>query len=230
MSSNKVEIIVESEPDSQVSVLFVKTAIEETEKIYGPIFTRMASEYALKFEAEKLNENPPENIQGLEEVTNYIIANLDRYPQGYCSLMYGIGKAESKLQGSTGAGAKRSAYNAMKSIIESSGMLNNIIGTTQDVFEALDKFEEIGKAVGTAIPLRFIREESKGVTMVSDKCPYKDACRAFVNEGISRLVGGAECINIICHTVVAEIVIKKQFDYRLDEFDKPECRGRIFQV
>jgi hypothetical protein len=230
MSSNKDEIIVESDPDSQVSILFVKSAIEETEKIYGSIFTRMVSEYALKFEAEKPNENLTENIQGLEEVTNYIIANLDKYSKGYCSLMYGIGQAESKLQGSTGAGAKRSAYSAMKSIIESSGMLNNIIGTTEDIFEALDKFEEIGKAVKTAIPLRFIRGENNSVTMVSEKCPYKDACRAFVNEGISRMVGGSECINIICHTAVAEIVTKKQFDYQLDEFDKPECRGRIFEV
>lgn len=225
----KKEIIVESEPDSQISVLFVKSAVEETAKLYGPIFTRMVSEYTLQFEAEKLKEKPPENIQGLDQVTNYILANLDKYPKGYCSLMYAIGKAESQLQGSTGSGAKRSAYSAMKSIIKASGMLNSIIGTTEEVFEALTKFEEIGKMVKTAIPLRFIGGKNNDVTMVTDKCPYKDACRAFVREGISRMVG-AECINIICHAAVSEIVTKKQFDYRLDEFDKPECKGRIFEV
>nr|MDO8083096.1 hypothetical protein [Candidatus Freyarchaeota archaeon] len=230
MSRDKKEIIVESEPDSQVSVLFIKSAVQETEKIYGPIFTRMVSKYALRFEAEKLGEKTPENIQGLEEVTNYILANLKRYPKGYCALMYGIGKAESKLEGSTGAGAKRAAYNAMKSIILASGMLNSIIGITGDVFEALEKFEEIGKAIKTAIPLHFIKGEKNDVTMISNNCPYKDACLAFMNEGISRLIGGSECINIICHTVVSEIVTKKQFDYRLEEFDKPECRGRIFEI
>ncbi|MGQ9721982.1 MAG: hypothetical protein ACUVXA_11745 [Candidatus Jordarchaeum sp.] len=228
--SLKNEIIVDTVPDSQISVIFVKSAIEENEKIYGPIFTRIASEHALQFEAEKLMDKPPENIQNLQEVTNYIINNLDKYPNGYCALMYGIAKAESKLQGSTGAGSKRSAFSAMKSIIESSGMLNSVIGTTGDLFEALDKFEEIGKMVKTAIPLRFIRGENNEVTMVSKNCPYKDACRAFINEGIGRLVGGQECINIICHAAVAEIITKKRFDYKLYEFDKPECRGKIFEV
>nr|MDO8083092.1 hypothetical protein [Candidatus Freyarchaeota archaeon] len=230
MSNSENEIIVESEPDSQTFVLFAINAIEETAKLYGPIFTRMVSEYALKFEAEKLKEKPPENIQGLEQVTNYIITNLKRYPRGYCSLIYGVGKAEARLQGSTGAGAKRSAFHAMKSILENSGLLNSATGTTKDLFEALDKYEEISKAVKTAFPLHLIRGENNQVTMVVPNCPFKDSCKAVMNEGISRLVGGSECTVLITHNAVAEIVTKKQFDYRLDEFDKPQCRGRIFEV
>ena len=231
MSDSKNEIIVESEPDRQSYVLFIKGAVEETAKLYGPIFTRMVSNYALEFEAEKLREEPPENIQGLEDVINYILANLDRYPQGYCSLVYGIAKAESKLQGSTGAGSKRSAFHAMKSILESSGLVNGLIGSTKDAFEAIDKFEELSKTVKTAYPERFIREENGQVTMVvDDRCPFRDACMAFVNEGISRMVGGEECVSLITHVAVTEIITKKHFDYRLDEFDTPECRGRIFKA
>lgn len=79
---DKNEFMVECETDSQNLLLAAKFAVEETAKLYGPIFTRIVSEYALKFEAEKLNEKPPENIQGLEAVTNYILANLKRYPRG----------------------------------------------------------------------------------------------------------------------------------------------------
>jgi hypothetical protein len=99
----------------------------------------MVSEYALQFEAEKLEEDPPENIEGLDQVTNYILANLNRYPRGYCALLYGTAKADSKFWGSTGAGARRAAYSAMKSMSVSSGLLNGMIGTTRDPLEAIYK-------------------------------------------------------------------------------------------
>jgi hypothetical protein len=221
---------VESEPDSQTIVLVAKTAVEETAKLYGPIFTRMVSEYALQFEAEKLKESPPESIQGLEAVTNYILANLNRYNRGYDSLIYGIAKAESKLQGSTGAGAKRAAYSAMKSILESSGLLNNIIGTTGDVYGAIYKAEELNKEIKTAVSAHYIRGENNQVTIVVPNCAYKDACEALLNEGISRVVGGSECIYLIVTNAEAEIVTKKHLDYKIDEFGKLECKGRIFEL
>nr|MDO8083093.1 hypothetical protein [Candidatus Freyarchaeota archaeon] len=220
---------MESEPDNQTIVLVAKTAAEETAKLYGSIFTRMVSKYALQFEAEKLKEKPQENIQGLEAVTNYILANLKRYPRGYCALIYGMAKADIKFWGSTGAGSRRAAYSAMKSIFEGSGLLKSIIGTTKDPFEALYTTEKINKEIKTASPARYIREENNQVIVVVPNCIYMDACSAFVKEGISRLIGGSECIFLIVTNVAAEIITEKHLDYRLDEFNESECRGRIFE-
>ncbi|MFB0561978.1 MAG: hypothetical protein ACETWM_12315 [Candidatus Lokiarchaeia archaeon] len=230
MPDSMDEIFVEGEPDGQAVVLFAKGAIEETAKIYGPIFTRLVSKYALEFEAEKLGENPPENIEGLEDVSNYILANQDRYPRGYCAIIYGVGKAEAELQGSMGSGAKRSAWSAMRSMLESSGLLNNLVGTTEDVLEAIDKFNEIGKQIKTVVTVHFIRGESDEVKEVVPDCSFKGACKALVNEGISRVLGGMECMSLIANTAVAGIITKKNLDYKLDKFDTPECRGRIFEV
>ncbi|WXG39807.1 MAG: hypothetical protein WED07_03110 [Candidatus Freyarchaeum deiterrae] len=224
------EFIQSGEFDNQNALFFIKSAVEETSKLYGPVFTRMVAEYALQFEAEKLKEKPPENIQGVDDVYNYITVNFEKYPQGYNSLIYGIGKAESKLQGFTAAGAKRAAYRAMKAIIEISGLLNNAIGTTEDALEAVTKVCDIGKAAKMTIPMRYIREENNGLTMVVPNCLFKDACLAFINEGISRMVGGSECVNLIIPTAGMELITKKHFDYKLEEFDKPECRGMIFEI
>jgi hypothetical protein len=228
-TNSKNEFIIECEPDSQILVLVAKTAVEETAKLYGPIFTRMVSEYALKFEADKLKESPPENVQGLEAVTNYIIANLGKYPRGYNSLIYGVCKADSKLQGSTGAGAKRAAYIAMKSIMESSGLLNTLIGTTEDAFEAIRKAEELNKEIKSTVSGRYIRGENNRIIMIVPNCLFKDACNAFVKERISRMVGGSECIFLITTNAEGEIVTKKHLDYRLEEFGEPNCKGIIFE-
>jgi hypothetical protein len=213
-------------------VLFAKGAVDETSKIYGPIFARFVAEAALKFEAEKLKEKPPQNINSnsLEDVSKYILANLTKYPRGYCALIYGVGKAESKLEGSMASGAKRSAWSAMKSMLEASGLVNSLIGTTESTFEALVKFTDIAKPLKTSITSRAIRGKNNDLTLIVPECPYKDGCKALFKEGVTRGVGGMECMCLIADTAAVGLITKKRLDYKVEEFDKPECKGRIYEV
>jgi hypothetical protein len=243
MSKSENEYTIEGEFESPVAVYLTKAAVEGTEKLYGPIYDKMASKYALEFESRMLKEKTPENIQGLEAVTNYIIANLNRYPRGYCPLVYGISKAESELQGFAGSsGSKIAAYSAVKNMLENTGLLNSLIGTTEDIFEASKAFgvkvvDELA-AKGSIIikgkqvqRMHHIRVEGKNQEIVIlSNCQYKDTCRALVDEGISRIIGGLNCINLSLGRVVIEIITRKRFDYILEEFDEPDCRGRIFEV
>jgi hypothetical protein len=196
-SDYKNEFLMDCKPDSKNVLLAAKTAAEETAKLFGPIFIRMLTAYALKFEAEKLKEKQPENVQGLEEVINYIIANLDRYPLGYNAFCYGVVRADSELQGFSGSGTRRGAFSGMKTVLESSGLLDSLIGTTEDIFEADYKAQKtlepvVFKASKTDFPPRHIRGENNQVIIVVPNCMYKDACDALLNEGISRRVGGTE--------------------------------------
>ncbi|MEM3526310.1 MAG: hypothetical protein QXV37_02755 [Candidatus Jordarchaeaceae archaeon] len=229
-TDNENEFTADGEFDGRTGIVFTKIAVEAATKFYGPIFKRMVSLYASNFEARMLNESPPENIQGLEEVINYITKNLDRYPKGYCSLVYGIFKAESKLQGFSGAGAKRAAYSSMKSILEITGMLNKFIGTTKDAFESCKRTSFIFDVTRIVIPIRLTKEEDNQLTLVIRNCPYKDACTSLVKEGVSRLTGGWECVSLMLLNAGLEIITKKGFDYRLDEFNTPDCRGKIWEV
>lgn len=231
MPSGKNEIIVDGEPDKKIYVHLLKGAAEETAKVYGPIFPKMVIRYALDFEAKKLKEEPPENIQGLDDLANYLIQNLDKYPNGHCAIIYGIVKAESKLQGATGAASRGSAFSAIKGILDHSGVLNSVIGTTEDPFEAVDKFGEISKKVKTAYPERFIRAgEDRIIKILDERCPFRDACTAYVKEGITRIIGGVGCASMATHVAVVEIITKKKFDYKLEKSSEHECRGIIFRV
>ncbi|WXG42052.1 MAG: hypothetical protein WED07_15035 [Candidatus Freyarchaeum deiterrae] len=228
--SNKNEITVVGEFDSKTGIIFTKIAVEAAVKFYGPIFKRMASLYALDFESRMLKEKPSEDIQGLEAVNDYIIKNLNRYPRGHCSLIYGIFKAESKLQGFSGPGAKRAAYSSMKSILEITGMLKKYDGTTEDAFESCKRSTLIFDVTKIVIPMRFTRGENNQLTLVVHGCPYKEACISLVKEKLSRLVGGWECVSLMLINAGVEIITKKIFDYKLDGFNEPDCRGKIFEV
>lgn len=223
------ECIIEGEFDIRVSIFLAKAAIEEIAKMYGPIFTRMATQYALEFESKKLKEKPPENIQGLDATTNYIIANLNRYPTGQCALVYGLNRAESNLQGFSSSGAKRGAYKAMKTMFEHTGMLNKLVGTTEDAYDALKALPV--KEMKQVTRYHYIRMEGKnGLNVIYSNCRAKDACKALVDEGISRMIGGMHCILLNCALAAIEIITRNPFDYAMEEFDKPDCRGRIFEV
>jgi hypothetical protein len=177
-----------------------------------------------------LNEKSSENIQGLDEVTDYITTNLGRYPRGHCSLIYGMFKAESKLQGFSGPGAKRAAYSSMKSILEITGILNKFVGTTNDAFESCKRASFIFEVTKIVIPMRLTRGENNELNLVFHDCPYKDACVSLVKEKLSRLVGGWECVSLMFFNAGVEIITNKTFDYKLEGFNEPDCRGKIFEV
>jgi hypothetical protein len=119
----------------------------------------------------------------------------------------------------------------IKSILNHSGVLNSLIGTTEDPFVANEKFAEISKLIKTAYPQRIIKAGEDEIVMVLDeRCPFRDACKAYMSEGISRVIGGEGCASLSTHAAVSEIITKKKFDYKLEKYDELECRGRIFSV
>ncbi|MEM2146891.1 MAG: hypothetical protein QW279_16120 [Candidatus Jordarchaeaceae archaeon] len=226
----KKEFTVKGEFDSKSGITFTKIAIGSGVKFYGPIFKRMTSLYALEFESRMLNEKPSENMQGLDEVIDYITNNLSRYPRGHCSLIYGMFKAESKLQGFSGAGAKRAAYTSMKSILEITGILNKFVGTTDDAFDSCKKASFIFEVTKIVIPMSLTQGEGNQLNLVFHDCPYKDACVSLVKEKLTRLAGGWECAALMFINAGLEIIKKKTFDYKLDEFNTPNCTGKIWEV
>jgi hypothetical protein len=229
MGISESQLILEGEYNSAAAPHFQKLAIEGATRMYGPAYVRMVSEHGLEFEARMLNEKSPIYV-GLDETISYIMKNMNRYPRVQCPLHYGMGKAEAMLQGASGAGAKRAAYNAMKNVLESSGILGG--ERTEDGFKACRMYSESLKRIKSVVPTTYTRSKEKNteITAVHRNCPYKDSCRARVKEGLTRMVGGRECTALLMANASIEIITKKQFDYRLEEFDKPDCVGRIFEI
>ncbi|WXG42047.1 MAG: hypothetical protein WED07_15010 [Candidatus Freyarchaeum deiterrae] len=58
------------------------------EKDYGKIFTTRYIEFALQFLAEKIGIEPPQNIETLDQLTEYLISKIDVYPKPYCAVVY----------------------------------------------------------------------------------------------------------------------------------------------
>ncbi|MGQ9723437.1 MAG: hypothetical protein ACUVXA_19200 [Candidatus Jordarchaeum sp.] len=211
--------------DANIAVFFLKQSFEDVGKVFGPSYLKLLIEYAREFEAEKLGESPPNGIETLNDIVNYILGNLDRYPRGYCALVYGNAKADSKIEGSTGAAWKRSGINALKQLMQPSGLLNS----SRSPIEALESAQEFAQSINMAAKLQFMENSDDTVSIIIEECPFTDSCEAFEKEGISRISGKRECANLICYTAAAQLMTGRQCDYSIRRTEK-YCNGKIFHI
>lgn len=214
-------------PDPNVSLMVSKTSTEAVAKIFGPVFIKNVIKYTLEFEAEKISENPPNDVETLDGAIEYISKNFERYPDGVCSIVYGMAKSERVLEGFSASGSKRMAFDSVKQVLEESGMLSSLQGTTDQIFDAIAKFHELNSSFQVIPPNRFERQGNEA-KMTVNNCTCKDACKKLAEEDFSRIVGGKECIILINHCAAAEIVTGKRCDYTLEKFDQPMCEGKIY--
>jgi len=217
-------------PDSSLTFLTAKETVEEVSQVFGPVFKNMVARYALEFEVEKLGCEKPEGVETFEEVSDFIAKNLDKYPDGFCALIYGMLKAERLLQGGTGAGARSAAIDAIRNVIKKSGLLDEIVGSTKDPYEAMLKAGEIYEKLNVESPIKVRKLADGSVEVVALDCPYADACKRAVREGIRRMIGNVECIELILDWATIEIVTEEKFDYSLEHYDPPRCSGKLFRV
>jgi len=197
--------------------------ISRSENIYGPVFTRLAIENAVKFEAEKLGEDPP-SIETLDELKAYLLSNVDRYPFCYCSAVYGLVKAESILQGAPGSDTRRTAASFTEKLAGSGE-------SRVDLLSAVKSFGEMTAKMNVLIPFNIEEVGDDGsVTVSINKCPFKDACLKFEEEHITKMIGGKPCIMLRVMISATTLITGSECEYELEEFNNPGCKGKVYML
>lgn len=211
------------------SVKFTADKIVET---FGSVYKRFIVKYALNFESEMLDEAPPDGIEDLEQLNNYLLSKLEKYPKSYCALVYGMSKADQLLQGGSGT-ARTASFAITKRLLEDSGILNQLIGSTDDPYEALVKTEELFVSMNAGLPgdVKFQKIIDGKVRVTICNCPFIDACEKMRFEGLWRPDGTPECYVLTRSVVIAEIVTGNKFDYQVEDINPPEnCSGYVIPI
>lgn len=209
-----------------------KFAADKIVETFGPVYRRFIVTYALKFASEALGESPPDGIEDLEQLNNYLLSKIEKYPKSYCALIYGMSKADQLLQGGSGT-ARTASSAAIKRLLEELGILNQLIGSTDDPYEALTKTEELFISINAGLPggVKFQKLVDGNVCVIVSDCPFFEACEKMRFEGLWRPDGTPECYLLTRSVVVAEIITGKKYDYRVEDLNPPEsCKGYLFPV
>ncbi|MEX2751550.1 MAG: hypothetical protein Q6366_006650 [Candidatus Freyarchaeota archaeon] len=215
------------EIDASQLIAVLHYFVGNQEKMYGPVFNKLASKYIVEFESRKLGENPPGDIQSVDQARDYVVENLNRYPHGYCALLYGLIKAEAALQGGTGTSTRLATSKTAESIRLSS---EGKIESASSIADAVKRAHE-GIRTGKILPdfdYELVGEDQVQCTIYN--CHLRDACETCIEEKLGRVGGRPWCA--LLRYVVADMGLTSglQFDYELREFGDSVCKGKIYRV
>lgn len=225
------EKVVKENFDPEIVAMFIKEAVRVIGDLFGPAFVKSILNYALEMESQKIGEKKPEYIKNIDEAFEYLKEHRDKYPNFFNCFIYGIAKAEKMFEGSTASGAKNLAQTAIRKIIDSSGLLNEVKGKISNIYEALLRYIEIVDTVRVTTPQRIVNQSEKVIFQeIMEDCPWKDSCKAMEKEGITRVTGEPECVVLITNSAAVSLISGKLVDYKLDKFNQPNCEGRIFEI
>jgi len=215
-------------PDAKTLIDAHLVGIEMQEKLFGPVFPTRLIKHALHFIAQRIGEEPPEDINSLDQLTEYLLSKSDKYPTPYCALMYAQYKTENDLQGQTGAATRVAEMGFHRRFGKSpAGEEINI-----------DLDDIVSKLYQTAIENKlgpkefgYKKNEDGSVDFLLPDCYYKDGCRQAFDEGLLKRPDGRMHCNLsssLCQYL--KVVTGYEWDYECLEFDKPHCITRYYLV
>nr|MDO8080082.1 hypothetical protein [Candidatus Freyarchaeota archaeon] len=210
---------------------FTKLAISslrEEEKMYGPVFSSKIIKNFRWFVAQKIGEEPPEDIETLEQMADFLISISDKHPIAYSAILYSQFKTENELQGQTGAGTQTGAIGFSRTMTKSP----NIKERNVNLDDLLSKYRQTWVEVGVAHhEFGYKKNEDGSVDIIFPECYVKDGCRMCFDEGLmKRPVGGLQCghSSVVCQFF--KLLTGYEWDYKLLEFDKPQCIANCYMT
>ncbi|MEM3525960.1 MAG: hypothetical protein QXV37_00975 [Candidatus Jordarchaeaceae archaeon] len=207
--------------------LAIKGAIEE-EKTYGPVFRDLYIKYALQYAAKKFGETPKGEIKTLDQILEFLVSISDRHPDALNAVVYSGSKAESELQGRSGAAARIGLMGLSKNLVrEPSGKERNV-----DVDQLLATYQKTLLQLEVAnCEVGYRKNSDESVDVIWPNCHMKDGCRMAYDEGaLKRAIGGLQCLACAGMLQILKLLSGFDWDYELLEFDKPYCLARVFMV
>ncbi|MEM3526367.1 MAG: hypothetical protein QXV37_03045 [Candidatus Jordarchaeaceae archaeon] len=233
--------------DANIFTKIIVHGMQEESKIYGPVFTTRLIKYALEFLAQKIGENPPEDIKTLDQLSEYVLSKLDKYPYPYCAISYGQVKAENELQGQTGAGTRYEISHVVKNIKEKAeSQKENLDASTLslrqqaikkigdetyiDIDFILSEIRKSGVSLKIISPeMGYKKNEDGSVNILWPKCYFFDACQRTLAEGLLKRPDGRQ------RCAIGEYFSQRfktftgyEWDYECIEACKPHCITKLY--
>lgn len=167
----------------------------------------------------------------IDDLENQLVGIVDEYPVEN-ALIYGIGKAESTTIGSTGVISRRLAKGGPKALVDKLGLTEYLKGS-KSLYDVLSKYKALLVQIG------FVKDEEMILTnhdsgdvdvQLCGKCSFMDACQALSNEGVYDIFGNIACVRTLIFTGIAETILKRSFDIKVENYNPPNCKTKVFEI
>lgn len=167
----------------------------------------------------------------LDDLETMLVGIVEEYPAEQ-ALIYGIGKAESTNIGSAGVISRRIAKGAPKALVDKLGLTDHLKGS-KSLYEAISEYKALLIQIGYVKDkdIILIDLDSGDVDVkLEGNCPYVNVCEALSSEGVYDIFGNVACARTLIFAGIAEAILKKSYDTKVQDYNPPNCRVKIFEI
>ncbi len=234
MSTNEGFKMFERAPydraDPRACTELVITGAKDVEKLYGPAFAKEVIKYALKAVAAKTGEEPPQDINDLNQLTDYLISKSDKLrTPPYFLAHWAVYVTEKKLEGSLGAGYRMSEKGQFVKVLSTDG---NEKLSEMNMDAVLSKLRKLAINMKVApIEFGYKKNQDGSLDVFHGGCYYLDGCRMSQKDALLHRPDG----RMPCGMSAFIVQFLKEstgceWDHTVLEFDKPYCITRLFMI
>ena len=182
----------------------------------------------MRYVAKKCGETPKEAIKTLDQLKEYLVSISDKHPDDFNAAIYGTLKAESDLQGKSGAAIQVGMIGSFRNLVEKPSFKERNVDIDQLLATSQNTLIQLGVA---HYEMGYRKNEDESADIIFPSCHIKPACRLAYDEGsLGRIIGGTQCVSCTGMCQFLKLLTGYDWDYELLEFDKPQCIARIFMV
>jgi hypothetical protein len=185
----------------------------EGEAIAGPVFTRIFSEYAAEYAANRTGRAAP-RVSDLDGLKAFLMEVGQADPDVTNALGYATAKAEQRLAGGIGPISGRILRANVQDILQITGLYEKASAMSPlDCVDTLFKFlTEAGVFKEAAYKIK--EKDRDDLTLTITECPFAETCKQIQDAGIKKIVGEA-CSLQNMGSLAIELLLKKVVDYKV---------------
>jgi hypothetical protein len=212
------------EVDTETLMSFMTDMVKKEAETYGPVYLRLVAKNTCEFLAKKINDQSPPKPNTIEEANDYIMKNLNKYPDGLGAIIYGTTLAQNTLEGSIGAVSKPTYEETSKRLTASrnSGKSVNTAEAYRNQIEMLKGMHMLGSD-------QTVTGDGNSAIVKSEGCMFGDACKDIMKLGIRSRSGAFQCPLGRSAAISTEMATQTPHDYSIVDLKPPDCTFKIFK-
>ncbi|MGQ9723022.1 MAG: hypothetical protein ACUVXA_17065 [Candidatus Jordarchaeum sp.] len=197
------------------------------QKILGKDYMRIALYHMGNYISGRIGEKRPA-LDSVDKFRGYGLQRIGQIEDPWNSVLYGLLEADEDYKASLKRG--ESGFNKMAQLILEASIVGKEPIEIPSIYEAAQKYFDFLKSIKLDVPTSYQEIDADTINVVVSDCLYKDCCRTVQAENLFRDDGTPFCwvLKINCTGIFK--LSRNSVEYRLLEFDAPNCRGIIFKL
>ncbi|WXG42290.1 MAG: hypothetical protein WED07_16245 [Candidatus Freyarchaeum deiterrae] len=197
------------------------------QKILGKNYMRIALRHMGNYLYSRTGKRPS-TLETVDSFRDYGLQVIDKIEDPWNAVLYGFLEADRDYRASMRSG--EDGFNKVVELVLDASLVGKECLKISDIYDATQKCFEYLNSIRVDVHSSYQKVDSETLNLTVSNCLYKDCCRTVQAEELFRDDGTPLCWILKMNCSGISRLSEKRTDYRLLEFDMPDCRGILLKL